>query len=160
MIPMQCNPLIIDLTPQSIRGRERPAHAGRPRVHGRPPPTILLMDPAPAGRRAVERALRARRWRVRSASSAEDALRWLASHQPDLLISALSPGLVSGWDLVFHEAMEHPHLPILVLGPRPAIAADEAEPLVRGYFPPPLDLDELLGAARRCLEDAAVICIA
>lgn len=132
-------------------------HVRAPRLSDRHVPTILVMDDDLPVRRTLHRALRSRGWRVQCAASPEEALVLLGENVPDLLITDLSVGTVSGWDVLFHETLERPSLPIIAISALPADKVYGADHLARAYFQKPLDMDRLLEAARRCIDEAAVI---
>lgn len=61
---------------------------------GRPGPTILLVEDDALLRKAAERALRQRGFRVLTAASGDDALRTVSAEIPDLvLLDLIMPGL-------------------------------------------------------------------
>lgn len=153
--PMKDDSNIIDIVPRKARPGHRRAGAFRTRQA----PTILLMDDDLPARRALRRVLRARGWDVQCVAHPEEALLALSENVPDLLITDLSAGSVSGWDLLFHETLEHPSLPIIAVGALPAGEVYGADQIARAYFQKPLDLNRLVAAVRRCLEDNTVICI-
>ena len=120
-----------------------------------PPPrtgsTILLVDDDPAIRESLRRVLATEGWNVETAESGEAALRRLNAREPDLLITDLGMADVSGWDLLFHESLQRPHLPIFVITALPRYATAGADKFACEFFPKPLDLDALLAAIRHRL---------
>jgi len=60
---------------------------------------------------------------------------------------------ISGWDLLFHENFQRPHLPIFVITALPAEAMNEAAGIAAECFQKPLDL--LIAAARCYLAGAS-----
>ena len=114
-------------------------------------PTILLVDDDRAVRESLERVLAIEGWRVVSAANGEEALERLAERQPDLMITDLRMAAVSGWDLLFHENMQRPNLPIFVVSALPPSEAGGADQFAEEFFQKPLDLDALLLAIRRRL---------
>lgn len=66
-----------------------------------------IRDPAFLQRHALPRDFLARH--------PELALEYLQDHRPDLMITDLSMAAVSGWDLLFHENLQRPELPIFVI---------------------------------------------
>ena len=90
-------------------------------------------------------------WKVISAASGEEALEYLLNHQPDLMITDLSMAQVSGWDLLFHENLQRPNLPVFVVTALALPAAGGADKFADEFFQKPLDFDVLLDAVRRCL---------
>jgi DNA-binding NtrC family response regulator len=134
---------------QSIAAPERPVARttnGRSTVA-----TILLVDDDRAVRESLRRVLVTEGWRVVSAASGEEALERLAEEQPDLMITDLSMAAVSGWDLLFHEDIQRPNLPIFVITALPPTSVKGAEHFATEFFQKPLDLDALVLAIRRRL---------
>ncbi len=142
--------------------REPPAAAhlsstvGQLRSVVRPPghATILLVDDDSAVRESLHRVLALEGWQVVSAASGEEALEHLATHQPDLLITDLCMAEVSGWDLLFHENLHRPALPIFVITALPVPAARDADHFASEFFQKPLDLEALVAAIHRRLRRA------
>ena len=93
-------------------------------------------------------------WNVISAASGEEALEYLHDHQPNLMITDLSMAQVSGWDLLFHETLQRPDLPVFVVTALPLPAAGGADKFADEFFQKPLDFDRLLDAVRRCLSQS------
>lgn len=129
--------------------------AGTTRPAACPPTnaTILLVDDDPAVRAGLGRVLATKGWRIVSAANGEEALERLAEQQPDLMITDLRMAEVSGWDLLFHENMQRPNLPIFVITALPPPVAGGADHFATAFFPKPLDLDALVAAIHRCLGD-------
>ena len=115
-------------------------------------PTILLVDDDPAVLESLARVLAIEGWRVISAASGAEALDRLAEVVPDLMITDLSMAEISGWDLLFHENIERPNLPVFVITALPPQVAGGANHFAAEFFQKPLDLDALVLAIRRCLE--------
>lgn len=114
-------------------------------------PTILLVDDDRAVRESLRRVLVTEGWRVVSAASGEEALERLAERQPDLMITDLRMAEVSGWDLLFHENINRPNLPVFVISALPPHEAGGADHFAAEFFQKPLDLDALMLAIRRRL---------
>jgi two-component system response regulator GlrR len=118
------------------------------------PPTdsiILLVDDDPSVLKSLGRVLATEGWRVVTAANGEEALERLAEQKPDLMITDLRMGDVSGWDLLFHENMQRPNLPIFVITALPSPAVGGADHFAAEFFQKPLDLDTLVTAIRRRL---------
>jgi DNA-binding NtrC family response regulator len=113
----------------------------------------LLVDDDVAVRESLGRVLAIQGWRVVIAANGEEALERLAEQQPDLMITDLRMADVSGWDLLFHEKMQRPNLPIFVITALPPAAVEGADHFATEFFPKPLDLDALVTAIHRCLGD-------
>ena len=120
-------------------------------------PTILLVDDDPAVLESLARVLAIEGWRVISAASGAEALDRLAEVVPDLMITDLSMAEISGWDLLFHENIERPNLPVFVITALPPQVAGGANHFAAEFFQKPLDLDALVLAIRRCLEATRAI---
>ena len=118
---------------------------------GADPVSILLIDDDAAVRDSLRRVLEAEGWSVIAAASGPEALEYLREHEPALVITDLCMGTVTGWDVLFHESLERPHLPIFVITALSARHAAGAESFATAFFEKPLDLDSLIGAIRRRL---------
>jgi DNA-binding NtrC family response regulator len=114
--------------------------------------TVLLVDDDPAVLSALARVLRAEGWQVVTAANGEEALARLAEQQPDLMITDLCMAEVSGWDLLFHENLQRPNLPIFVITALPPTSIDGADRVAAEFFQKPLDLEALVDAIRRRLD--------
>lgn len=131
--------------------RPLPAATGERKKAGRTRATILLIDDDAAVREGLRRVLQTEGWEVMAAASGEEALEYLQAHQPDLMITDLSMAAVSGWDLLFHELLERPALPIFVITALPLPLAGDAAAFAHEFFQKPLEFDALLAATRRHL---------
>ena len=118
--------------------------------------TILLVDDDRAVRESLGRVLAAEGWRVVSAASGAEALECLSKQAPDLMITDLRMADVSGWDLLFHENIQRPNLPIFVITALPPPEVAGANYFAAEFFAKPLDLDALVAAIRRHLGTRAV----
>jgi DNA-binding NtrC family response regulator len=110
-----------------------------------------LVDDDAAVLESLGRVLASEGWRVVRAASGAEALERLAEQPPDLMITDLCMADVSGWDLLFHENMHRPDLPIFVITALPPPAVGGAEHFATEFFQKPLDLDALVAAIRRRL---------
>lgn len=113
--------------------------------------TILLVDDDPAVLESLRRVLALERWNVVTASSGEAALELLQDREFDLMITDLSMAAVSGWDLLFHENLQRPNLPIFVITALPPSSVGGADRFAHEFFSKPIDLDALLAAVRKYL---------
>ena len=113
--------------------------------------TILLVDDDPSVREALRRVLVKDGWNVVTAGSGEEALGRMQNAEPDLMITDLRMASVSGWDLLFHEKFQRPHLPVFVITALPAQATSDVEKFATEFFRKPLNLDALLLAVHRYL---------
>jgi two-component system response regulator GlrR len=115
-------------------------------------PWILLIDDDPAVCESLRRVLATEGWRVTTARTGADALERLHENEPDLMITDLCMKPVNGWDLLFHERLQRPHLPIFVITALSRQAANGAAQFAAEFFQKPVDLDDLLATTRRYLE--------
>lgn len=113
--------------------------------------TILLVDDDAAVREGLRRVLATEGWRVVPARTGEEALEYLGEEEPDLIITDLRMARISGWDLLFHERIERPHLPIFVITALSPREADPAAEWAERFFQKPVDPEYLLAAVRTCL---------
>ncbi len=111
--------------------------------------TILLVDDDPAVLEGLRRVFHAEGWDIVAIGSGEEALEYLHSHQPDLMITDLSMAEVTGWDLLFHEKLQRPSLPVFVITALPIATVGGADKFAHEFFQKPLDLDALIAAIRR-----------
>ena len=118
----------------------------------RQPPTILLIDDDPGICDALSRVLIMEGWRVVTATSGEQALERLQTLEPDLMITDLCMARINGWDILFHEKLQHPQLPILVITALPPQATHGADEFATQFFQKPLDLDVMIAAIHRHLD--------
>ena len=114
-------------------------------------PTILLVDDDLGVLVSLARVLVIESWQVITATNGEEALERLNERQPDLMITDLNMGDVSGWDLLFHENMQRPSLPIFVITALPPSAIGGADRFATEFFQKPLNLEALVVAIRRSL---------
>jgi len=113
--------------------------------------TILLVDDDPAVLEALRRVFQLEGWDVAAAPGGAEALEYLQSHSPDLMITDLSMASVNGWDLLFHESFQRPDLPLFVITALPLSTVCGADKFAHEFFQKPLDLDALIAAVRRYL---------
>lgn len=113
--------------------------------------TILLVDDDPAVRESLGRVLATEGWRVITAASGAEALERLAEKEPDLMITDLRMTDINGWDLLFHEQMQRPKMPIFVITALPPTSTGGANAAAAEFFQKPLELDLLVAAIRRRL---------
>jgi len=149
---LDCHASVFPPPARTTRRGPVPAPA---RPAARPGParaTILLVDDDPAVRESLRRVLEAQHWQVRTAATGEAGLEALQAEEPDLLITDLCLAAVNGWDLLFHESLQRPHLPIFVITALPLHEAGGAEKFATNFFVKPLDLEALLAAIRHQLE--------
>ena len=124
----------------------QPPHAS---PTARDPATVLLIDDDPSVCEALSRVLSMEGWKVMTAQSGEQALQRLATGEPDLMITDLCMAKITGWDLLFHEKLQRPRLPIFVITALPRSATRGADNFATEFFQKPLDLDALIAAIHR-----------
>ena len=107
-------------------------------------PTILLVDDDSAVLESLTRVLATEGWQVIGAASGEEALDRMTQFQPALLITDLCMADVSGWDLLFHENLHRPNLPIFVITALPPSIVGGADHFAAEFFQKPLDLYALI----------------
>ena len=134
------SPVAPILSTQAARGTQTKSRA-----------TILLIEDDPAVRESLRRVLEANGWMILVAETGEAALEILRHQTPDLMITDLCLSNVSGWDLLFHENLQRPDLPIFVITGLPLHAMKGAAKFATECFQKPLDLEVLLAAVRSYL---------
>jgi DNA-binding response OmpR family regulator len=112
------------------------------------PRTILLIEDDPSVRESLQRVLAAQGWRILAVDTGEAALEMLQHQTPDLMITDLCLSAVSGWDLLFHENIQRPRLPIFVITGLPLDELKGAAKFAAECFQKPLDLETLVAAVR------------
>lgn len=103
---------------------------------------------------SLRRVLVTEGWQVITAADGEEALTRLAEQQPDLMITDLSMIGVNGWDLLFHERLQRPNLPIFVITALPLTSVGGADRFATDFFQKPLDLDLMVAAIRQRLQES------
>jgi two-component system, response regulator RegA len=111
-------------------------------------PSILLVDDDEVLRERLATAIRDRGYEVRTASSAEEALREAAKDSPEMAVVDLKMPGGSGLDVLRELRRQDPSTRVLMLTGYGSIAT--AVEAVRegavGYLPKPADADEILAA--------------
>ena len=111
-------------------------------------PSILLVDDDEVLRERLAQAIRERGYEVRTAGSAEEALREAQKDSPEMAVLDLRMPGVNGLELLKELRKHDPSTRILMLTGYGAIAT--AVQAVRegavGYLPKPADADEILAA--------------
>ena len=123
-----------------------------------PPPHVLLVDDDPVIMRLLEVNFGLEGFRIRTASSGEEALERAAEERPDaVVLDVMMPGL-DGWE-VCALMREDPHLadvPVVLLSAR-GEDDDRSRDYALGdveYVTKPFDPADLIVVVRRHLEDA------
>ncbi len=111
-------------------------------------PSILLVDDDEVLRERLAQAIRARGYEVRTAGSAEEAMREAAKDSPEMAVLDLRMPGVNGLDLLKELRKQDPATRVLMLTGYGSIAT--AVQAVRegavGYLPKPADADEIIAA--------------
>ena len=111
-------------------------------------PSILLVDDDEVLRERLAQAIRARGYEVRTAGSAEEALREAAKDSPEMAVLDLRMPGVNGLELLKELRKHDPATRVLMLTGYGSIAT--AVQAVRegavGYLPKPADADEIIAA--------------
>ena len=139
-----------------LRTTVLPRHfAPRAKPVPRPPdgrrPLVFLVDDDPSVLESLRRVFAQDGLTVVTASSGEQALEQLDAVKPDLVVTDLCMGNVSGWDLVFHHHLHATGLPFIVITALPVSDAGGVEEFAAGFFQKPLNLEALLAAIHACL---------
>ena len=142
---MPSSPLALRPRPTKTQSAPPLPQSGQP-YPGRP--TRLRVDDASAVLERLSRVLATEGWQVIGAASGEEALDRMTQFQPALLITDLCMADVSGWDLLFHENLHRPNLPIFVITALPPSIVGGADHFAAEFFQKPLDLDALIAAIR------------
>jgi CheY-like chemotaxis protein len=115
---------------------------------------ILLVDDDPAVLESLRRVLATGEWNVVTARNGDEALDRLSEQRVDLIITDLRMAGITGWDILFHEGLQHPDLPIFVISALSINAVGGADKFATEFFQKPLDMETLLAAVRRHLRHA------
>ncbi len=111
-------------------------------------PSMLLVDDDEVLRERLAQAIRARGYEVRTAGSAEEALREAAKDSPEMAVLDLRMPGINGLDLLRELRKHDPSTRVLMLTGYGSIAT--AVQAVRegavGYLPKPADADEIIAA--------------
>jgi len=110
-----------------------------------------LVDDDKSVRESLGRVFDKEGWQTVVAANGEEALEHLASRLPDLMITDLGMDGINGWDLLIHEGLQRPEMPVFVITGLGRDSIEGADLLATEFFPKPLDLEALVGAVRRRL---------
>jgi len=135
--------------------KESSAEFHAPEVSSEIRGNILLIDDDCAVCEGLRRVLATEGWQVTTAKGGAEALEYMQEHEPDLIITDLCMVEVSGWDLLFHERIQRPHLPIFVITALSLPEAGGAAQVAMKFFQKPIDLHAFLAAVRQCLNGSA-----
>ena len=115
-------------------------------------PVILLIDDDSEVRESLARVFASEGMTVVTAANAAEGIAHLATSTPDLVITDLCMAGINGWDVLFHEKMERPNLPLFVITGLGANDTGGADKFATEFFQKPLDLDAVMGAVRNQLQ--------
>jgi DNA-binding NtrC family response regulator len=117
-------------------------------------PPLLVVDDEKNMRLSLETVLTDEGYEVRSAESAEAALKLLEQEEVFMVITDGRLGGMSGYDLLKEVARKKPKLPVLVITAyaTPKLAVEAIKAGAIDYLAKPFDPDELIHAIARCAE--------
>ena len=116
-------------------------------------PTILVVDDEPAICELLEEALKWERFRILTATTAEEAVRWLAESRVDIVVSDVSMPGKSGQELLTFLKSTYPHVPVIMI-----TGFSDREMLKKlmasgadGFFTKPFHNNELISTVHRVI---------
>ena len=115
-------------------------------------PLILIIDDDPAVLESLSRVLVGEGMTTVTAANGFEGIERLRDCMPDAVITDLCMPGINGWDVLFHERMERPDLPIFVITGLAARDTGGADRFASAFFPKPVDIAGLVAAVRRRLE--------
>jgi len=115
---------------------------------------VLLIDDDPAVLESLARVFASEGIATVTAANGTEGLERLRDCSPDVVITDLCMAGVNGWDLLFHERMEKPDLPIFVITGLAGEDTGGADRFASAFFPKPLDVDAVVAAVQRQLQTA------
>ena len=117
------------------------------------PDRLLLVDDSPDTLEVLARNLSGRGFEVHTTLSARAAMKFLAAHDMDLLITDVKMPGMSGMDLLRLVRGEHPALPVMMITGYATIegAVEAVKEGAEEYLAKPFTGDELLAAVDRAL---------
>ena len=136
-------------TPRAVSTPSAPLATPNPPLGS--PPIILLIDDDAAVRDSLRRVLETEGWTVVTADGGENAVHYVQSRLPELIITDLCMAGINGWDLLLEHRLEYPVLPIFVISALESKFSRGADQVATQFFQKPVDLDALLDAVRRHL---------
>jgi DNA-binding NtrC family response regulator len=116
-------------------------------------PTILVVDDDVNILSAFSDFLKQERCTMIAATNADDALKHLAAHHIDLVITDVRLKYQSGVTLCIRIKQLQPELPVIVITGHPNLLTEKDVKIYGAdfYFLKPLELDLLRDAVRKCL---------
>jgi two-component system, NtrC family, response regulator HydG len=117
-------------------------------------PPLLVVDDEKNMRLSLETVLRAENHDVRTADSAEAALRLVGAEEFFMVITDARLGGMSGYEFLREVAKARPGLPVLMITAyaTPKLAVEAIKAGAMDYLGKPFEPDELLHAVARCAE--------
>jgi len=112
------------------------------------PRSIVIVDNEPIVRDVLSSLLRTDGHHVRSASTAEETLRYLHAQLPDLILMDVQMPAVDGWQLLERIRTEFPPIPIVMMSDTRHAA--RARSLGAGFLAKPYRRDDI----RQAITDA------
>jgi DNA-binding response OmpR family regulator len=122
-------------------------------------PVVLLIDDDPAVLHGLARVFASEGMSPVTARSGTEGIECIHNCAPDVVITDLCMAGVDGWDVLFHERLERPDLPIFVITGLPAGDTGGADRFASAFFSKPLDVETLVAAVRlqlAAIESAAL----
>jgi DNA-binding NtrC family response regulator len=116
-------------------------------------PTILVVDDEPAIRELLEDVLKWERFRILTATSADEAIRFLAESRVDVVVSDVSMPGKSGQELLTFLKSTYPHVPVIMITGfsdrtmLKKLMASGAD----GFFTKPFHSNELIATVHRVI---------
>jgi len=117
-------------------------------------PPLLLVDDERNMRLTLETIMAGRGYEVRSAESAEEALKLLGQNEFFMVITDARLGGISGYELLKTVRTRWPNVPVLMITAyaTPKLAVDAIKSGAIDYLAKPFEPDELVHAVGRCAE--------
>jgi len=119
-----------------------------------PLPPVLVVDDEKNMRRSLSTMLTDEGYAVRTAESAEEALRLLAQEKVFMVITDARLGGMSGYDFLAKIHNQWPELPSLMITAyaTPKLAVEAIKAGAMDYLSKPFEPEELFHAVARCAE--------
>jgi CheY-like chemotaxis protein len=116
-------------------------------------PTILVADDEPEVRSLILALLEDEGYRVVVAANGRAALEAVERRRPDLILMDIMMPMMDGREAVrrLRARPELASVPIILMS---AVTSDALQPGVQAFVPKPFDLDYLLGAIDRLLDES------
>ncbi|HEY4416517.1 MAG TPA: sigma-54 dependent transcriptional regulator [Verrucomicrobiae bacterium] len=119
-----------------------------------PLPAVLVVDDEKNMRRSLQLMLNDEGYAVRTAESAEDALKLLAQEQFFMVVTDARLGGISGYEFLQKTHQQWPNLPTLMITAyaTPKLAVEAIKAGAMDYLAKPFEPEELFHAVARCAE--------